>query len=81
LDLAQLAEVGTYKNIKSVKHIFGNPVWGVLSTYCVHRYLFSASHALVHPPNLLSVWNKVSENVLVVTLLMSSVLPTSANWV
>jgi vacuolar-type H+-ATPase subunit D/Vma8 len=26
LDLAQLAEVGTYKNIKSVKHIFGNPV-------------------------------------------------------
>jgi hypothetical protein len=54
LDLAQLAEVGTYNNIESVKHIFGNPVGGVLSTFCVHRYLFSASHALVHHPNLLS---------------------------
>ncbi len=46
------AEVGTYDDIKSVKHIFGDPVWGVFiwlstnivlnTTFCVYRHLFKA---------------------------------------
>jgi hypothetical protein len=66
-------DTGSYDNIKSIKHIYGNPVWGVLillctnlvlySAFCVHRYLFSTSYALVRYTNLLSAWNRVSANI------------------
>ncbi len=36
----RISEVGTYDDIKSVKHIFGNPLWGVFISLCTNMVLY-----------------------------------------